>query len=60
MVYTVTLVSNSGYIMSDDGQVINNDCGRTQSWPNLRHCPGICLEELRKISGRTVGMTVKI
>jgi hypothetical protein len=18
------------------------------SWPNLRHCPGICLEELRK------------
>jgi hypothetical protein len=23
-------------------------CGKTQSWPNLRQYPGICLEGLRK------------
>jgi hypothetical protein len=46
--------------MSDDGWLMNNDCGRTQSWPNLRRRPGICLEELRKISVRTVGITAKI
>ena len=24
------------------------ECRSRQSWPNLRHCSGICLEELRK------------
>jgi hypothetical protein len=23
-------------------------CERKRSWPNLRHCPGICLDGLRK------------
>jgi hypothetical protein len=25
-------------------------CERTRSWTNLRYCPGICLEGLRKIT----------
>lgn len=37
--------------------------GRKQSWPNLRYYPGICLEELRKITRtwvRIVGVTADI
>jgi hypothetical protein len=36
--------------------------GRKQSWPDLRYCPGICLEELRKtmINLRIAGVWAKI
>jgi hypothetical protein len=32
------------------GLLLNNEleeCGGKQSWPDLRYCPGICLEGLR-------------
>jgi hypothetical protein len=37
-------------------------CGRKRSWLNLRYCPGIFLEELRKIMKilRIAGIRVEI
>jgi hypothetical protein len=40
-------VTQASYIVSNEGVMNWKGRGRKRSWPNLRYCPGICLEELR-------------
>jgi hypothetical protein len=42
---------------------MNNElkvCGRKQSWPIVRYCPGICLEGLRKTAVRVVDVVTGV
>jgi hypothetical protein len=49
--------------VSDDCILVNNEFEKKLPWPNLRHCPAVGLEKLRKTtktSAKIVGLQVEI
>jgi hypothetical protein len=55
--------NSSDYTASNDTMINDYGYGRKWSWPNLRSCPGICLDGLRKITEnaiRIVGLRAEI